>query len=62
MKGLYTLGSFRCSIAFLMYLSLSSTTIVEPLSALLITICGLFIKSLSANLSFLVRLSCLFCL
>ena len=45
-----------------MYSSLSSITSVEPLSALLITIYGLFIKSLSANLSFLVRLSCLFCL
>ena len=40
--------------------SLSSTTIVEHLSALLITICGLFIKTLSANLSFLVRVSYLF--
>ena len=35
---------------------------MEPLSALLITMCGLFIKSLSASLSFLVKLSCLFCL
>ena len=61
-RGLYTLGSFRCDIAFLIYSSLSSTTIVEPLSALLITMCGLFIKSLSASLSFLVRLSYLFCL
>ena len=59
---MYTLGSFRCNIALLMYSSLSSTTIVEPLSALLITMCGLFIKSLSVNLFFLVRLSYLFCL
>ena len=51
-RGLYTVGSLRCTIAFLMYSSLSSTTIVEPLSALLITMCGFFIKSLSAILSF----------
>ena len=61
-NGLYTLGSFRCTIALLMYSSLSSTTIVEPLSALLITMQGLFINSLRASLSFLVRLSYLSCL
>ena len=48
------LGSFKCDITFLIYSSPSSTTVVEPLSALLITMCGLFIRSLSANLSFLV--------
>ena len=41
-SGLYTVGSLRCTIAFLMYSSLSSTTIIEPLSALLITMCGFF--------------------
>ena len=61
-NGSYTLGLFRCTIALLMYSSLSSTTIVEPLSALFITIRGLLISSLRANLSFLVRLSCLCCL
>ena len=35
-------GSLRCTIAFLMSSSLSSTTIVEPLSALLITMRGFF--------------------
>ena len=56
----YTLRLFRCTTALLMYSSLSSTTIVEPLSALFITIRGLLlISSLRANLSFLVRLSCL---
>ena len=35
---------------------------VEPLSALLITRFGFWISSLNAILSFLVRLSCLFCL
>ena len=59
-RGLYTLGSFRCDIVFLIYSSLSSTTIVELLSALLITMCGLFIRSASASLFFLVRLSCLY--
>ena len=34
-RGLYTSGLFKCSIAFLIYSSLSSTTIVEPLSGLL---------------------------
>ena len=33
-SGLYTEGSLRCTIALLMYSSLSSTTMVEPLSAL----------------------------
>ena len=33
-RGLYTAGSLRCTIAFLMYSCLSSTTIVETLSAL----------------------------
>ena len=61
-RGLYTVGSFRCVMALLMYSSLSSTTIVEPLSALFITICLFWISSLSAILSFLVRLSWLFCL
>ena len=37
-RGLYTVGSLRWSIALLMYSSLSSTTIVEPLSILFITI------------------------
>ena len=41
---------------------LSFTSIVEPLSALFITIRGLLISSLRANLSFMVRLSCLSCL
>ena len=36
-RGLYTVGSLRWSIALLMYSSLSSTTIVQPLSALFIT-------------------------
>ena len=36
-NGLYTLGSFRCIISLLMCSSLSSITITEPLSALLIT-------------------------
>ena len=61
-RGLYTAGSLRCIIAFLMYSSLSSTTMVEPLSALFIIMCGFVISSLRAILSFLVRLSCLFCL
>ena len=61
-RGLYTAGSLRCTIAFLMYSCLSSTTIVEPLSALFMIICGFMINSLSAILSFLVRLSRLFCL
>ena len=51
----------RCIIAFLMY-SLSSTTMVEPLSTLFIIMCGFVINSLRAILSFLVRLSCLFSL
>ena len=58
-NGSYTLRLFRCTIALLMYSSLS---IIEPLSALFITIRGLLISSLRANLSFLVRLSCLSCL
>ena len=61
-RGLYTAGSLRCTIAFLIYSCLSSTTIVEPLSALFMIICGFVINSLSAILSFLVRLSRLFCL
>ena len=61
-RGLYTVGSLRWSIAFVMYSFLSSTTIVEPLSALFITMRGFLIRSLSAILSFLVRLSLLFCL
>ena len=61
-RGLYTTGSLRYTIAFLTYSSLSSTTIVEPLSALFMTTWGYKINSLSAILSFLVRLSCLFCL
>ena len=36
-RGLYTVGSLRWSIALAMYSLLSSTTIVEPLSALFIT-------------------------
>ena len=36
-RGWFSLGSFRCNIAFLIYSCLSSTTIMEPLSALLIT-------------------------
>ena len=51
-SGLYTLGSFRCNIciALVLYLSWSSTTMVEPLSALFITICGLWVNSLRASL------------
>ena len=44
-----------------MYCVLSSTTTVLPLSALLIIMFGLFINSFKAFLSFLVKLSCLFC-
>ena len=44
-NGSYTLRLFRCTIALLMYSSLSSTTIVEPLSALFITIQVLLISS-----------------
>ena len=61
-SGLYTSGLFRCSIAFVIYTSLSSTTIVEPLSALFIIRFRLWVSSLNASLSFLVRLSLLFCL
>ena len=61
-RGLYTAGSLRCTIAYLMFSCLSSTTIVEPLSALFMIICGFMINSLSAILSFFVRLSRLFCL
>ena len=61
-RGLYTVGSLRWTIALVMYSLLSSTTIVEPLSALFITMWGFLIKSLSAILSFLVKLSVLFCL
>ena len=59
-RGLYTSGLFKCSIAFWIYSSLSSTTIVEPLSALFIIRLWLWINSLNANRSFLVRLSLLF--
>ena len=59
---MYIFLSFRCVIAFLMYYVLSSITIVFPLSALLMTICGLCVSLFSAFLSFLVRLSHLFCL
>ena len=37
-RGMYTVGSLRWCTALVMYSSLSSTTIVEPLSALFITI------------------------
>ena len=60
-NSLYTSGLLRCSIAFLTYSSLSSTTIVEPLSALFMIRFRLWISSLNASLSFLVRLSVLFC-
>ena len=61
-RGLYTSGLFKCSIAFWIYLSLSSMTIVEPLSALFIIRLWLWINSLNASRSFLVTLSLLFCL
>ena len=60
-RSLYTVMSFRCAIALCMYSSLSSTTIVEPLSALFMTMWVFWISSLRAILSFLVRLTCLFC-
>ena len=49
-NGSYTLGLFRCTIALLMYSSLSSTTIVEPYRLLFITIRGLLISCLRASL------------
>ena len=52
-------GSLKCTIAFLIY-SLSSTTMVEPLSALFMTIWGFKINSLSAILSCQVILLCLY--
>ena len=55
-SGLYTDGSLRWVSAFLMYSSLSSTTIVEPLLALFITMCLFCVSSLSAILSSLVLL------
>ena len=57
----YIFLSFRCIIVFLMYSVLSSITIVFPLSALLLTICGLCVSLFNAFLSFLVRLSLLLC-
>ena len=39
-RGLYTAGSLRCIIAFLMYSSLSLTIMVEPLLALFIIMCA----------------------
>ena len=57
-RGLYTEGLLRCTTALLMYSSLSSMTMVEPLSALCMTMFGFLINSLRAILSFLVRLSC----
>ena len=62
LRFVYIFMSFRCVIAFLMYSVLSSITIVFPLPALLMIICGLCVSLFSAFLSFLVRLSPLFCL
>ena len=59
-KSLYTSGLFKCSIAFRIYSSLSSTNIVEPLCALFIIRFWFWVNSLNASLSFLVRLSLLF--
>ena len=59
-SGLYTSGLFRCSIALLLYSSLSSTTIVQPLSALFMIRFRLWVSSLNASLSFFVRLSLCF--
>ena len=52
-RGLYSVLSFRCAIALCMYSSLSSTMIVEPLSALFMTMWVFWISSLRAILSIL---------
>ena len=61
-SGVYVFLSARCVIASAIYSSLSCTTIVEPLSALLIIMVGFVVSSFRAFLSFLVRLSVVFCL
>ena len=60
-RGLYTFPFAKWVKPSLIYWSLSRTTIVEPLSALLITVYILFITALSAFLSPIVRLSVLDC-
>ena len=60
-NGLYTDILVRWPSPSLIYCSLSWTTIVEPLSALLITMSVLFEKFASAILWFLVRLSFFVC-
>ena len=59
-SGWYVSGSFRCSSAFLICSSLSSTTTVFLLSALLMIMFLFSVKCVSACLSFFVRLSVLF--
>ena len=56
-RGLYTVVSDKCFRPSSIYWVLSRTTIVEPLSALLITMSVLSIRFDSATRSLLVRLS-----